>query len=256
MNSGFIAALLVMVIMTAFTFIILRMIAVNTGNKIRDNVIIQIKSYDVLIQKKEAELQAINKQIENEKIKVTDDTPEHLQYQQTPSGVFVIADVEYRSNDFGQDYRKLKEKFSFDRSEIIRNIYNQSIEQKQQDTSLLLDSLLDKISLDNVYKLTALTSAEQLEIIREIITKEERNILVDYVNQNEYFHCQAFYQWLYMQKKINDKQIVIRTAEINENYNNLGENINTEYDKNLCEGFQILIGNKMYDYGVRRRELI
>ena len=70
MNAGFIAALLVMVIMTAFTFVILNFLSVHTGDKIRDNIVNQIKFYDVLVKKKESELQVLKDQLENEKSKL------------------------------------------------------------------------------------------------------------------------------------------------------------------------------------------
>jgi len=256
MKYGFIVALLVMVIITVFTFIILKMIAESTGSKIRDNVITQMQTYDVLIQKKSSELQAIQKQIDNEQSKLLSDMKLSKTMEQSLPGNFPPANDRFRNIDFSEDYRNLKEGFIFDQEKMIREVYSSKEVQVENDINILLAGLLEKFNFENVFKLSVLHSMEQLEVIREIISEEEDILLEDFIKQNREFSCLAFYQWLYVQKEVNEKQIRVRTAEKNINYSNLGESIKIEYDGNLCEGFQILTGNKLYDYGVRKCELL
>jgi hypothetical protein len=256
MNPGFIAALLVMMIMTAFIFVILRTLAVHTGNKIRDHVVVQLQSYDVLLQKKETELKNLQKQIDQEKEKLSEDTINQNEYEEAPGGVIVTADARYRSNDFFLDYRYMKEQFVFNRREIISEIHANVIKQNSSDIILLLDDLLEKFNLDNVYKLSELSKIEQLEVIRDILTQKEKAYLEDYIKQTKEFNCLTFYQWLSMQRILNDRDILVKTAERNENFNDSGNNIHTQYDQSLCEGFQVFVGNKMYDYGIRKCVLI
>jgi hypothetical protein len=58
-----------------------------------------------------------------------------------------------------------------------------------------------------------------------------------------------------MQKTIMDQTLFVKTTEANTE-NTFGEAVQTQYDRNLCEGFQVLVGNKQYDYGVRKCELV
>ncbi|HKL80139.1 MAG TPA: hypothetical protein VJ888_06850 [Mobilitalea sp.] len=256
MNSGLIAALFVMAILTAFTLVILRIISVNTGNKIRDNVITQMDSYVVLIQRKASELETIQKQIDIEQSRLQSGVNIPKNIEKAPPEVFQTADVEYRNFEFSRDYRNLKESFQFDRDKIIREISALSNESGLETNHGLLKGLLDKLTFDNVYKLSVLYETEQLEVIREILSIEESVLLEDYIKENKVFSCLAFYQWLYIKSQIEDRQVQVKTTEKGEDYSSLGTNIQTVHDTNLCEGFQILVGNKLYDYGVRKCELL
>ena len=174
MNSGFIAALLVMILLTAFTFFILRMVAASTGDKIRDNVITQVKSYDTLIQKKEPELQEIRKQIEHETNQLKKSGKSGLDNNQTTNeGVIITADARYRNIDFARDYKNIKNQFAFDQEQIIKDIYLENKKKQDEQECKLLEELLSKLSLEAVYKISAFDSAEQLEIMNDIINQEE-----------------------------------------------------------------------------------
>ncbi len=257
MNSGFIAALLVMILLTAFTFFILRMVAASTGDKIRDNVITQVKSYDTLIQKKEAELQEIRKQIEHETNQLKKGEKSGLNNSQiTPEGVIITADARYRNGDFVTDYKNIKNQFAFDQERIIQDIYLGYDAKQEEQEGKLLKELLSKLSLDIVYKISAFDSAEQLEIMGAIINQEEKSLMEEFLKLYGNFHCITFYHWLYMQKKIKCNAILVKSSKAGEDYKHISDSIEVQQDNNLCEGFQIFAGSKMYDYGIRRLELI
>ncbi len=257
MNSGFIAALLVMILLTAFTFFILRMIAASTGDKIRDNVITQVKSYDALIQKKEAELQEVRKQMEHETNQLKKSGKSGLDNNQTtPEGVIITADARYRNIDFARDYKNIKNQFAFDQEQIIKDIYLENKEKQDEQECKLLEELLSKLSLDIVYKISAFDSAEQLEIMNDIINQEEKSLMEEFLRQYGNFHCITFYHWLYLQRKIKCNTILVKSSKAGEDYKHISDLIQVQQDNNLCEGFQIFTGSKMYDYGIRRFELI
>lgn len=256
MNAGFIAALLVMVIMTAFTFVILNFLSVHTGDKIRDNIVNQIKFYDVLVKKKESELQVLKDQLENEKSKLEKKRESTSEDSGALSNVFVTPEYLYINQDFVKDYRYIKEKFEFNLKEIIKGLHDEYSSPQYQKDREILDELSDKFSLANVYKMSAFSETEQLEIIKDVLTKEEKELLRDYILQNHGFNCLKFYQWLYVQRRIRDYKLYVNTAEKQVSFDTLGNSVQTRYDSNLCEGIQIYVGNRLYDYGIRKCELL
>lgn len=256
MNSGLIAALIVMVVMVVFTLVILKMIAASTGNKIRDNVISQLQTYEQLIQTKVTELNEIKKQIESEQEKLLKEDKVNEHGETALPELYVPAGVEYRDQELAEDYRYIKEQFSFDRRKIVNEIYRLCKEKRKEDNELLWMGLVEKFTFENVYKLSALEVEEQLEVIADILSEDEMAVLNEYTGRNKEFDCIRFYQWIYIQKQIHDKQIYVRSAEKNEDYHDIGESIEAVYDQNLCEGFQVLTGNQLYDYGIRKQELL
>lgn len=256
MNAGLLAALLVMVIMTAFVFVMLNVLAINTGDKIRDNIVNQIKFYDEIVQKKESELQVLKEQIENEKSKLKGEGDKASQDCRILSNVYVVPEYYYINQEFVKDYRNIKNKIRFNNNKIVQEICNGYNHPKYQKNHQILEELADKFSLENVYKVSAFSEAEQLEIIGELLTCDEKEILNSYMLQNKGFHCLKFYQWLYVQRQIRDYTVYVNTAEKTESFNELGKLIQTRYDGNLCEGIQIYVGNRLYDYGIRKCELL
>lgn len=256
MGSAFIAALLVMMLITAFIFVLLRMLAANTGDRIRDKIIMQIQAYDVLLQRKEAELSALRRQIENENKKQNTKQQTGRHKEVVPYGVFVLPEAVYCREDFYDDYTSMREKFQFNHQDTILQIYQEHEQAQDMERITLLDGLADKLTLDNVYKISAFHSDEQIELLKEILSQEELAVMEDYIRDHKDFQCIQFHQWLSMHRLLLDKQCIVKTAHKDESFDNLGKWITTIYDENLCEGFQVLSGNRLYDYGVRRSELV
>jgi hypothetical protein len=263
MNISFIGALVVMIALTAFTFIILRASAADTGNKIRDNVIKQLQAYDSLIQKKNYELKAIQKQLDEAQSKMPHRFASAVKNSRAAGGFLLPDRIDSRNPAFFDDYRRIKGKIDCSVDEALHEICGfragQDFRHKGElrERNLLLDGLLDKFNFENVYRLSVLHPDEQLEVVGEMLSEDGNTLFAEFMDQRTEFNGLSFYQWLYMQKKICDDTIRVKAAEMDESQLNIpDEELIREYDKNMCEGFQIVIGNKLYDYGIRKYELI
>ncbi len=260
MNLGIIGALTVMAALTAYAFIVLRAAASDTGSKIRDKVIRQLESYDVLMQKKSYELNRLQKQIDEAKAALPKRSGLRKDDEQELSGFILPDTASMCSSQFFSDYKRIRETMIHDRSDVIREILHsrESMDDAGdalRQRNLYLDSLIGKFSFDNVYRLSVLHPDEQLEVALEILSGEERELFDEFMEQNGRFDSLAFYQWLYIQKKICDDTILVRSADIQRDYSSPDRSIRMVYDKNICEGFQIIVGNRLYDYGIREYEL-
>ncbi len=260
MDTGFIAALIVMLILTAFAFAALRFITIGLSGRIKDNVAKQLQSYDELIQRKEARLAAVMQELSNEESKYSGiraakgEAGEHL------PEVFLPPVADYFNRGFAEDYRRLNEGFSFDIDKIIEELRhlkqntdkfsNRALAQRSE----LVGSLLGKLSFESIYSLSQVDGDEQLEIIRGIVSDLEMQLIDDFMLFNSSFDCIKFYNWLKTEILIKDMRIRIKSSKDLSSVQ-LPEDVVFEYDRNLCEGFQICIGNKLYDYGIRRCEL-
>lgn len=259
MTFAFIAALIVMVIMTVIAFIALRIITMGLAGKIKDNVVKQLQSYDFLIQRKEAELAAIKEQLDTEQSNYKFGSVLNGSNEQKLPDLYLPSTSEYMNYDFSEDYKKLKKHFLFDKHNI-----NCAIEQllQSQETeagalskdNAVTDKILEKLSFDSMFKLAMLDSNEQQEIVEQLLLEEEKALLEEYIGDNKVFESFKFYDWLKNRQLLNDKQIRVKAAGFQQELNLDG--VLVEYDENLCEGFQIRIGNKLYDYGIRKCELV
>ena len=255
MNAAFAVALIVMLLMIVFAFIIIRIIAYYTGNRIRDYAVEQMQAYDMLIQKKTAELNEIRNQLNAEKEKASRKDIMQIGDREIPE-VFVPSFAEYRNYGIFADYRKIKENFQYKEDDIKAQVELLLQEPQNDNRYHSLESLLLKLNIDNVYKISSLQPEEQLEVIREILNDQEKNILDEHLAGCTEFSCIDFYQWLHVQRVLSDNSIRIRSAQACELKGHKGKLISAEPDQGPCEGFQILSGNKLYDFGIRVSELV
>lgn len=255
MEIGLISALVIMVVIVAFTFVFLRITAENTGSMIRDNVICQIQTYDSLLQEKASELQLIKNRIEADKAAALKEKKMKKHFDRFPADIFLPPDVAFRSIDFYTDYKKIKNSFMFDKEKILHEVQHIMEENGDNERHRVLAGLLDKLSFESVYRLSVLHEEEQLEVILEIIAEEEKTVLEEFLAREKEFNILSFCQWLNVQQECSDTTVRILTSQKEADYD-FADGVKIQYDMNLCEGFQIRTGTRLYDYGVRNNELI
>lgn len=259
MNFGLFAAFIVMVILTAFAFIALRIVAASITGRIKDSVVKHLQSYDTLIQRKEAELAAITNEINRGQNRSSEEFAGKIISSQTVANIFLPPNSQFLNNDFSKDYRQLKERFSFNKEKVAEEVKKIdaeiSIMSEGKTDYQVVVGILDKLTFDSIFRLSILEDYEQIEIIQQVLDDNENLILDEFISQNANFDCTKFYHWLDMKKLSLDKSIrVLSTDETHSQ--GLPENVRFILDKNLCEGFQIRVGNKLYDYGIRKCELL
>lgn len=259
MSYGFFAALIVMLVLTALAFIALRIVATSINERIKNNFITQLQSYDSLIQKKEAELTAITNKVKLGQSNSLDIIASNNNLSQTVENVFLPPDAEYICNDFSMDYKQIKESFSFGKEKVdqeLSKVYSQlNLMVDAKNDYHVVSEILNKLTYNSIFKLSVLEGNEQIEIIKQVLDEKENKILEQYISDNTNFDCTKFYHWLDMKKLSLDRSIRVLTSD-NINYDGVPDNVSFIQDKNLCEGFQIRVGNKLYDFGIRKCELL
>ncbi len=259
MSYGFFAAaLIVMVVLTALAFIALRIVATSINERIKNNFITQLQSYDSLIQKKEAELNAITNKVKLGQNNALETIASNNNLNRTVEDIFLPPDTEYICNDFSMDYKQIKESFSFDKEKVdqeLSKVYSQLNLIDAKNDYQVVAGILEKLTFNSIFKLSVIEGNEQIEIIKQVLDDKENKILEQYISDNTNFDCTKFYHWLDLKKLSLDRSIRVITSD-NINYDGVPDNVSFIQDKNLCEGFQIRVGNKLYDFGIRKCELL
>lgn len=256
MNYGFFAAFIIMIVLTALAFLALRFVATNINERIKDNVVKQLQSYDSIIQKKEAELAAISTRVNLGQSSVPEYIINKNNSNQTVADIFLPPNAEYINNDFSSDYKHIKESFEFDKERVNKDITELcSKQQDNEETYSVVSEIMEKLSFDSIFALSALEGNEQIEIIQQVLNENEKNILEEFISDNTSFDCTRFYHWLDLKRSSLDKSIRVLSGDNNQ-WEGLPENARFILDTNLCEGYQIRVGNKLYDYGIRKCELL
>lgn len=256
MSATFILVLIIMVVLIAFILFLVRSLSVSAGIKIRNDMIKLLESYDTIMEDKTREITRLEKELEklNKKKILLKPKDEVFQAQVnvgTGSGsdrVTIPTAATYRNAAFGAGYGAIREHFRVtarDEQTILRQV----ISETGNDNKLrgkIAEELKKKLSFDTVFAMSMMSSGEQLGILSESLEGDDRELLADYCESHgtDDFQISGFCDWLDSLIKLERDVFVIRGSE----------NSRNDSDR-ICEGIQIVAGNKIYDYSINESEL-
>lgn len=255
----FIGVILVTIFMSGFLFIVFKGIVMNVGKLARSNTVRQLSVYDDLIEKKERELQKLQESLSAEKPQAYPDNVQRPAGDvKIPINFLTVTEGEYLDMSFLQNYRMIRESFGVNCSQRIKYVIEHYAEEKEDAHSVLITRILDRFSLHERYNLSTLDGREQLQILEKALSDQEQAILQEYLKIQEGFDCLEFFDWLMEEAWRSDPHIFIRTCRQDKDFMNIGNidsRIRIHYDNSICEGVQIIVKNKLYDYSILKREI-
>lgn len=251
----FIAVIIVILLMNSFLFFVFKGIAVNVGKLAQNHVVRQLSAYDELIEKKEHVLHELNKLLAKKQAQLEKDGIQFKDTIPTPLNPFAISPGNYLDAHFLRNYRLVREFFHFDHCSCINKVLQQYDTEEEDLHSSLSRQILARFSLDDRFGISTLEEQDQIEIFEEILDEDEFCLLEEFRTIRKSFDCLNFFDWLETEAYRSDPAVIIRTGESKENLTWLNERIKMQYDSSICEGMQIVLWNKLYDFSIQKREL-
>lgn len=276
MIESIIPTIIIILIMVIITFIILKTVTNRINKKVKVYFIDKLQEYNYLIEQKEAELNRINeiiekygKNIPNSNIKEIkndgvfsseiEQRLKEMQYYKNSDNTNRIdkittpATPKFREDTFFNVYKELRKNFKTNNEKIIKKFeHDHKVNAEELEKYKALINLKQQFNPKIVYDILTLKNEEQYEIVEESISNKEKE-LIEFENK---FNVKNKFNILDMLKFIDEKikeydpTIYVYVGDYNLNYDNLGENIKTEYYKNMSEGIIIHYKGKIYDYSI------
>ena len=246
----YIVAIIISVTLIAILFFALRSTVKRIDYNTKKYFVDKLQDYDYLIDEKKKILDELNKKIEENKKILSNEIIEQKQ-------VVNVEKNEYRKSvklpkfideDLFKNYKNIKEKFSFDKEEIINNFIKDISLSKGNDYETLVN-IRKKFTSDKIYEIIKLRVKDQLEKIYKTLTKKELEFVEKIINK-EKFKISDFITKLDTLIEKNDPVIYIYTGEEDDNFDHISPNIKTEYDENINEGIKISYKGVLHDYSL------
>lgn len=251
----FLAVIIVILLMNSFLFLVFKRIAVNVGKHAQNYVVRQLSAYDDLIKKKAQKLHELNEAINNEQAQMAKEPVQVTESVPKPINPFAFLPGNYLDTSFLGNYRKVREFFHFDHRLCIKNVLELYDTEQEDIKSLLSRQILVRFSLENRFGIATMEEQDQLAVFKEMLNNEEQSLLEEYCASHPSFDCISFFDWLEVVSFRSNPEVVIRTGESKENLTWLNDRIRMEYDSSICEGIQVVLWNKLYDFSIQKREL-
>lgn len=245
-----IVAVIIALILTTILFFALRSTVKRIDFNTRRYFVDKLQDYDNLIDEKKKILDDLNQEIEKNK-KILSEKQE-LEKQPINDEKLVCYEnsklPKYADENLFKKYKNIKDKFSFDKEELINNFIN-NIQIDEEDSYNSLIILKEKFNNQRIYEIIKLRGQKQKDYLTSFLTDEEIAIIKKNINYNK-FKVNDLIAKLDILIEQNDPTIYVCTGEKDKSYDYINPIIKTKYDFNINEGIKIRYKGKIYDYSL------
>ncbi len=246
----YIVAVIVSLTLISILFFSLRSTVKRIDINTKKYFIDKLQDYDYLIEEKQKVLNKLNEEIEKNKEILSKKTKvdTNVNYNDKKEYYGEIVTPKYRDENLFEKYKNIKEKFSFNKADIILDFVNK-IEDDGNEEFIVLSGIRKKLDSKTIYKIMKLQKKEQKEYIYSILDNNEidilnKNIKLDDVKVNN------FIIQLDTLLEKNDPTVYVYTGEKNISYDYISSMVKTEYDETINEGIKINYKGNLYDYSL------
>lgn len=250
----FIISILVLCLLVALMFFILRKTVKTINNQTKLYFVDKVQEYDYLITQKEEQLEEIDKEI---KEKESQKEEKELyggtsNYEFDYNIIDLINRTKYQDKNIFTINKKIDEKFNFDYEAIIKKFLENVKGKEQYD---FCNNLKNKFTSEKIYLLKSLPNKEQETKIKELLNDQEYKVYKIYKEIDNSNNIDGFIDYLNEMIDLNNPKIIVYVGDKNENYDHINENVKTIYRNDIYKGIKIKYQNKIYDYSLNERNV-
>lgn len=278
MTSLVIAAVILIVIMLAFIFILFRNIIKRMDDNAKKYFVNKMQGYDYILEEKQDKLEKIKAEITqleeaNKNIlKSTDDDEEfneeihksekHQKKYEKDEDILLRRETneqinynlnvpDYRETQFFNNYKEVRQAFTINNEKIIKDFIAKHKNLKEEKEYKALKKLRGKFDQDTIYGCLTLDKKEQKELLDEALTATEKK-LVKLKELSEYpnFSVETLVKYIDDRTEEIDPTVYIYTNVLDKKYEDIDKNIVNKQYNNMSEGIIIKYRNKIYDYSI------
>lgn len=232
------------------------------GQSVRDRSVSLLSTYDGLLEDRSHRLKELDEELERAKAEL--EQLKQAGQAETPApaeapaegdpmaflrAVERISGTEYRDAGGGTLYRRIRENFDLAPEDVLPSFAGRGARQTGP-----AGRLLEKLEYEAVYRLSTLPREEQLELLKQVLAPEERELLADYAALQPQFDSIGFYDYLQSRAAEEPGPVCLRVAPTAAPGDYSGQ-VQVIVDEEICEGFQVEVNNMLYDYCVKMREM-
>lgn len=252
----FIAVAVILVLMIGFLFVSLRGITRRLANVAKSNAIRQVDLFDDLIAQKETELQSISSRLATQRKAVQPHELAQREPQKRPqeSIYFEVLQSDFIDRSLFDYYREIKKAFDVNKEACVKTVLNDH-KDFVNGSNAEYGRILAMFSFEQRFSLMTLENDDQLKVLREVLNAAQQKLLNTYIAECGAYSGMGFFDWLEACAAVNRTDIVVRTGSADEDYSRVDSRIKTVFDRGICEGVQIALGNTLYDFSIQDMEI-
>lgn len=252
-----ISATIIVIIMLLFVFVFLKNIISRIGQNAKKYFINKLQDYDYIAQEKQKQIDELTEEIkillknkaELERYKNIS-LPKKKKEDIKPT--YNLKVPKYREENFFLNYKELKQKFDFDKEELIKKFIEEHQDKKHTKNYKTLCNFKNKFDKEAIYQLMTLNGKEQKKLLKTILTEREKELIdIDNIikDDNKFNIMELFKKIDEMILEVNPS-INVYVSKYDKNYDYIDPCIKTKQYANMSEGIIIEYKGKRYDFSI------
>lgn len=279
MTNLIIAAVILIVIMLVFIFILFKNIIKKMDENAKKYFVNKMQDYDYILEEKQAKLEKIKEEIEktesaHRNILNNDDESEFLlseskkKQKEKSSEIYDEDDIparkvpkeeikynlnvpNYRETQFFNNYKEVRKVFTINNEKIIKEFIAEHKNVSEEKEYKALQKIRAKFNEDAIYGCLTLPKDDQIKILKEILTETEKKLVnLDTLLEKANFNVEDLIKYIDDRMEQINPTICIYTNVLDKKYEEIDKNIITKEYCNMSEGIIIKYRNKIYDYSI------
>lgn len=248
--------LVIIIVVIAFLSIVLTFlltfIVKKTNALVKSIYVDRMSEFDFLLDDKEKKVNELNDDIKKKQELITQLEEKSKEYSNNSNEkkdeVVMPKFVGFEDTSTFNNYRVIKEKFSYDPTDVIKDFVLKNSNSDNKDYQVLTE-IRSYFTFDVIYKIGQYQKEEQYEIITSLLNNNELSKVKEYLNKDK-FDLKKFIEELDNLITKSDPKIMVLVGNKDSNYDYLDKNITTSYDSKITEGFKIIYKGVIYDYSI------
>jgi hypothetical protein len=257
----FVAVVIVLLVLIYFMVIVLRSVVSEVNQKVNGYFLKHLENYDEQFENKFTQMKEMNEKEEKMSRTLRSLERELEAYKVSPFYVprpiprdIYIPTARYIDNDFFVEYKVTKDKLmSIDKQQVIYNVMDKVPYTGDIDRYNLACEIISDLDFEGMYNLCSVSSSEQMDILKEALTDEKGEMLLQYIDtldEESQFDSLQFIDYVKTIRTIEDPHVYVSVGENELDYTEEDKKIICSVDSNICEGIKIIFQNKVYDYSI------
>ena len=253
-GATYISVIIILLVLIGFVLSIIMTLANTAGKRIQTDMSRVLSSYDYLIDQKMSKYNLEAENSEKRKavnlLKRDDESTSKeilIKEKSLSANSFLRKEASYRVSSLAQGYDSIKNEFR-DYAENVKEAAEKAFsETKRSDYENALLRLSEILKIEDVYELSIKSPEEQLGYFKKVLNPEDKIALTRYLaTHSKTFSTIDFYDWIKISAMSVYQGVVVRSGN---------KNLGSDYDPSICEGCQIIVGDKIYDYSISKRDI-
>lgn len=256
----FLAVLAVLLVMNIFMVIVLRQMTGATGRQIEKDAGRLFGVYDEMLEEKSRRLQELESKEKELLARIQEKQRELAPVKAAVSPAFQgspAAPAAFQDKHFAKMYGRVKAAFDVSGEKLAEEFKKRREPESQAQARRreLLKDIRELLDFNSLYQISILPVRQQKEVLLSAFSGEDREIYLEWEQEDGKNGVLGFSDWLDRQVKRSDRRLTVKAseAEMAEDRGcsgNGGEDVCWEKDSSICEGVKIFYQDRLYDYSV------